>query len=166
MSDKETPATAADVLPPKSKGNQQKTDLELYLATMEKAETLKAGVLGDFQRRLQTLATDKKLLEEKGFKIDWTAPEFNQALGELGLMAPVKYLVTTSRKQPSTNYKEGTVKYKVLECLKDGKIKSIDNIAAQTKLDKAKLGIPLGQMRKKDKTVKKVGRGEYQIAAK
>lgn len=67
---------------------------EVQLAR-ERLKVQQSRVSGQVQRTLQALADDLKLLRESGLEIDFEAPEFTQALEELGLMSI--HAVTASR---------------------------------------------------------------------
>ena len=91
--------------------------------------------------------------------------DFEKRFAKMGLQSgsPATKTRRAKGKHDGKGYREGTVKFNVLELMKDGKVRGKKDIAKETKLNADKLSTPIFQMVSKDKTLKSVGRGSYQV---
>lgn len=139
MSDKPTAAAAAtaDVVSTKSK-KEEKSEFQLWLDSQKTANEHKDKVIGDFAQRLEALATEKKLMEEKQFTIDWSSPTFNKALTDLGLFSTSQ--ITTNKKSNKTsggNWAETKAGKSILAKYDKGDEMTIEAVAKKLELSES-----------------------------
>jgi hypothetical protein len=164
--------TVSDIVTPKGKAPTVVKKGESPLELAKKAKEVMQGQLllvgGEIQRKLKDLVDDYNSLKEFEQPLNWGDPSYHPYLVDLGLQ-PIGEIKKTSAGRPpkqsngKVEYRDGTVKAKIMAALKDGSTLDIHEIAKATKLDKKQLPIALGQMKNKDGTITSPERGKYKV---